>query len=219
MTDPTDTLAVLADRLARTQRALDRKVGIAQEVAARGQQLTAEIAELHEQIDVYDKASVVLSNIGDQRQVDAQLRIETLVTQGLRVIFGAGDLAFHVRQTKNGTRSEVAFIVSSDLGDTRIDTDVMDARGGGVAAVCGFLLRLIVLLLSRERQRLVLGLDETLAFLSVEHHQAMARLLRQLADQTNVQIILVTHTPAFAEYADVVYRFDQNAGVTTVTQD
>ncbi len=41
---------------------------------------------------------------------------------------------------------------------------------------------------------------------------ALAALIRQLCDETGVQIILLTHDPAFADSADVVYEVTQAKG-------
>jgi DNA repair exonuclease SbcCD ATPase subunit len=209
-------LAQLSERLRRARRTLDRTVGEARAVAAQGKRLTAEIAELREQVELHTKAGAVLASIGEQRQADAQRRIETLVTQGLHKVFG-DDLTFHLLPGTRAKTPVVDFVVRSHIGDTTVETDVMEARGGGLAVTIGFLLNLVILLLAPDRQETVLFLDETFAFLSEDRHEAMAQFLRELTDKTGVQIVLVTHTPALATYADRIYRFTQTNGVTSVT--
>jgi DNA repair exonuclease SbcCD ATPase subunit len=208
--------ADLLDRLRRGQHTIQRQVGEAKAVAERAVNTKAEIAHLRAAISRHERAATVLTSFGEQRQADAQRHIETLVTQGLRTIFDDPDLTFHVVPTVRSRRPEVDFIVRSRLGDTTVDTDVLDGRGGGLAATVGFLLRLVILLLSPDRQDTVLFLDETFAFLSEDHHPAMAQFLRELTDKTGVQIIMVTHTPALAEHADRVYHFEQRQGATVV---
>lgn len=210
-------LTALTDRLRRVRRTLDQRVGEARMVATQGTRVQAEIAELTGKVDTYTRAAGVLATIGEERQTEAQAKIETLVTQGLRTIFD-DDLSFHLVTNTRAKTPVVDFVVRSNLGDTVVETDVMDARGGGLAATVGFLLRLVILLLSRDKQDTVLFLDETFAFLSEDRHPAMAQFLRELADKTDVQIIMVTHTPALAEHADRVYRFALTDGATQVAE-
>lgn len=148
----------------------------------------------------------ILTAIGEERQERAQKQIEALVTHGLRTIFGE-NLSFHVIQDVKRSQADVQFVIRTETTVGQIDTPVMDARGGGMANVVGFLLRLVVLLLSPDRQRQLLVLDETFAHLSAEYAPRMAEFIRELVDRTKVQIILVTHSPDYAEHADQVYRF------------
>lgn len=211
----------VADLTARVRRArsrVDRQTGEARALYTRGQQLQGEIASLREQIGLHERATTLLANIGEQRQADTQKRIETLVTQGLRTIFG-DDLFFHLVPVTRGKRPEVDLVIRSTLGNgTTVDTDVMDARGGGLSATVGFLLRVVVLLLSANRQDTVLFLDETFAHVSAEYEGRLAEFLRQLVDQTGIQVVMVTHSDAFTDLADVRYRFRLDNGITKVDQ-
>jgi DNA repair exonuclease SbcCD ATPase subunit len=210
----------LTARLRRARRHLDQQVGAARQLAERGKQVQAAIAELRHEAELYEQAAALLTSIGEQRQATAQAQIETLVTQALRTIFGT-ELSFHLNPVVRGKRPEIDFVVRSRLDDgTVVDTDVMDARGGGLAAVVGFLLRLVVLLLSGgplTSVNLLLALDETFAHLSREYEPRMAEFLRELVDRTGVQIILVTHSDAYTDAADTRYQFRLVGGVTEVS--
>ncbi len=211
------SLADLARRLHTARRSLDRQVGEATALHRTITALSADIAELGTTVDDYARAVAVLTRIGEDRQADAQAKIEALVTQGLHSIFSE-DLSFHLIPTVRGNRPEVDFVIRSSLDGTTVDTAVMDARGGGMAATVGFLLRLVVLLLSRDRQDTVLFLDETFAHVSAEYEPRLAEFLRWLVDKTGVQIVLVTHSDAFNDLADRRIRLKLVAGVTrTVT--
>jgi ABC-type lipoprotein export system ATPase subunit len=62
-------------------------------------------------------------------------------------------------------------------------------------------------------------LDETFAHVSSEYLEPMGQFLREVVDKTGVQIIMVTHQPELAEYADTVYRFSNKDGKTQVAKD
>lgn len=200
------------------RRDLDRLQGHARSVGVQGQQVTAEVEHLRGQVALFEKTAILLSQLGEQRQESAQRQIEQLVTRGLQTIFGE-ELSFHVVQTVRAKASNVDFIVRSTLEDgSVVDTPVMDARGGGLAATVGFLLRLVVLLLS-GRKDTTLVLDETFAHVSDEYVGRLAEFLREVVDKTSIQVVMVTHQAAFTEPADVVYRFSLKDGTTRVHKE
>jgi DNA repair exonuclease SbcCD ATPase subunit len=187
------------------RRELDKQQGEARALALRGKSLQAEIEDLKQRLSTLEKVAILLNSIGEERQLKAQTTIENLVTLGLQTIFGP-ELSFHLIQKTSANKVQVDFIIRSTYGDNIIDTDVLSARGGGLAATVGFLLRLVILLLSKSEQPFLV-LDEVFAHLSEEYLDATARFLKEITVKTNVQIIMVTHQQELAECADAVYRF------------
>ncbi len=203
-------------RMAQTRKRLSEATGEVRSLAVAARRCADEINELTELADLHDKAAHVLTAVGEQRQDDAQRQIEALVTQGLRSIFGQ-QMSFHLVPGVRAKTPVVDFRVRSTMDDGSIvETDVMDARGGGLAATVGFLLRVVILLLSKHRQDTVLFLDETFAHVSAEYTPRVVAFLKELVERTGVQIVMVTHDDAYAEAADTVYRFELRDGVTRV---
>lgn len=204
-------------RVRRVRKIVDRRIAEARVIATTGKQLKEEISLASNDVDLYNKVAITLASIGETRQAAAQQQIEELVTRGLNSIFG-DELSFHVIQTQRGKTPEVKFVVKSLINGKPVETPVMDARGGGLAAVVGFLLRLVVLLLSRDVKEPVLILDESFSHVSSEYERPLAEFIKELIDKTKVQIILVTHSDAFSEFADKRYRFRLVKGVTKVEE-
>lgn len=200
--------------LVSAERRFERRVGEARALQAQGKKAQEQAQDAEATTIACEEAVAFLNSFADERQEKVQKRIEQLVTHGVQTIFG-DDMTFHVTSEQKASRSEVTFSLRSTMGDQVVETPILDSRGGGVAAVVGFLLRLIVTLLREERPLLVL--DETFAQLSAEYEPRLAEFLRELVDQTGVQIVMVTHSEAFSEHADRVYRFGQKNGVTTVS--
>lgn len=192
-------------------REIQRQVGVAKATAERGKALQAEVVETQALLLQVEQAVGVIQKLGDERAAAAQRQIEALVTHGLQTIFGS-ELSFHLVQEQKRGNAHLDFVVRSSLPDgSVVDTPVLDARGGGVAAVVGFLLRLVVLLLTPSRQAPVLFLDESFAQLSEDYEPRLAEFLRELVDKTPIQIVMVTHSHSYSEFADVVYRLDLEA--------
>lgn len=215
MTD-LDSLTI---RARRRRRVLDESQGEMRATLMRGKELKSEIEELGSLVEDLDRVTALLNSMGEDRQFETQAKIEELVTRGLRTIFD-DTLSFHIIQTVKGRNVVVDFIVRTTLDRMVVDTPVLDARGGGLAATIGFLLRLVVLLLSKgTRSENILVLDETFAHVSEGYLAAVGEFLREVVEKTGIQILMVTHQPELAEYADRVYRFQTENGKTVISEN
>lgn len=203
---------------ARTRRRyLDAATGEARSIVLRLKALEGEVAALTAEVGVLEQTVGLLNSLSEERQYAAQSTIEELVTRGLQTIFDPS-LSFVIVNTVKANASAVEFLIQKRIGESVIETPVLEAQGGGLSAVVGFLLRVVVLLLRGEHGGLLV-LDETFAHVSDEYLPAVGAFLRELVDQAGVRIVMVTHQPDFADWADKVYRFSQKDGKTMVTTD
>lgn len=214
----TNYLDELTLKARKRRRELDALSGEARSVLLRGKEIQSEIGSLSEEITEYERITHLFNSLGEERQIKAQRTIEELVTRGLQTIFD-DTLSFHIMQSVKGRSSIVEFLVRTTLPESVVETPVMDARGGGLAATVGFLLRVVVMLLSKgAKQENILVLDESFSHVSDEYLPAVGEFLREIVDRTGIQIILVTHQPMLTEGADKVYRFSQKDGSTVVAE-
>jgi hypothetical protein len=210
----TDLLALQA-RVRQARSVYEQRVGAASMLGEQGMRVKAEIERLKGEQERHAKVSLLLTNLGEQAQQQAQQKLEEMVTRGLQVIFGT-ELSFHVIQSVKANQSVTEFVIRSEYEGKTVDTSVMDARGGGMAAVTGYMIRLVVLLLTPKARR-ILFLDETFRFVSKEFESRLADFLAEVAERAGVQHVLVTHSDAYDDAADVRYRLEQGKdGVTTV---
>lgn len=221
MTEPLTELSGLLTRLDRTRRRLADRTGRARELFTTGQALQASIAELTQRKYLDETSAVILTNISEQRQNALQAQIEALVTQGLQTIIDPA-LSFQLVAKKVGdTRAEIDFVVRTTFTDgTVLDTDVLSARGGGLAQIIGFLLQFIVKMLDPRYRTSPLWLDEPLGAVSAEYAPRMAAFIADIvAKVPGAQVVMVTHShpEVYAEHADRRYRLAQRDGASYVT--
>lgn len=201
------------------RRKLDALSGEKASVTSRVALLQTQIDDLNATVDELDRVTALFNSLGEDRQNAAQDKIEGIVTQGLQMIFDE-TLSFHIIQSTKAKAASVEFVVRTTLPNSVVETGVLDARGGGLAAVIGFLLRLVVMLLDKgTREDNILVLDETFAMVSADYLEPLGQFLREIVDKTGVQIIMVTHQTEFAEHADTVYRFSNVNGETKVSKN
>jgi len=211
-------LSQLTNRVRSARKIVDRRITEARVIATNGKQIKQEIILAEKDVDLYNKVAITLASIGEQRQTDAQNQIEELVTRGLTSIFSE-DISFHLVQTQRGKTPEVKFLVKSrGLNGRMIETSVMDSRGGGLAAVVGFLLRLVILLLDKDAKEPILILDESFSHVSAEYERPLAEFIKELVDKTRVVIFMITHSDAFNEFADKRYKTKLINGVTKIEE-
>lgn len=203
----------LDEEVRQVIQGLEREAGQLAEIARQGKTAQTEAARLRNQLLLHEKAAALLNSIGEERQESARRQVEELVTRALQVIFDK-NLSFHMEQSVKANRAEVDFTIRSTYGGEVVETSVLDARGGGMAAVVGFVLRLVVLLLTPGSRRF-LALDESFAHVSASYEPRVAEFLREVADQAGVQILLVTHSNAYGDLADVRYRLVLGPGGVT----
>lgn len=213
----------LSRQVRATRSQLDGRVAEVRMLAARAEELNTARAAAKSAREAADRVSGILSKIGSDRDAAARAMVESLVSAGLAAIFDE-KLTFHLIESMSRGTPQIDFVVRTHLPDgSEFETDVMSARGGGLAAVVGLLLRVVLILLTRGAGRNapeILVLDETLAHLSDEYLEAAGQFLRTLVDTTGIQILMVTHQPTLTEFADVSYKFRLGVdGSTIVNQE
>ena len=212
------SLELLRQRFVALKSANDMRLGELKALAREGKTAEQALNEAESLKDVLDRAVGVLNSVSESRAREAQDAIESLVTRGLRTIFEQ-DLSFHIESSVKGKAVNSSFVIRTTLANgDKVDTPVLDARGGGLAATVGVLLRIVLILLDPSQPRLLV-LDESFAHVSREYQGPLAEFLADLVQQTGIQIILVTHSDQFTEVADTVYRFSQVDGRTVATRE
>lgn len=178
--------------------------------------LATEVTNINDRIDNYKLIEAYLAKYADERQAQVYRQIENTVTEGLRTVFNE-DLRLEVETKMVGSRSETVFNIVSKTPEGELSTSIMDSRGGGVAAIVGFLVQAVLVLLTPSL-RPILFLDESFRNVSEEYQAPLGEFIQDLCQRTGLQVVLVTHQPTIAEYASNWYSFSQQNGKTKITK-
>ena len=150
--------------------------------------------------NLYQKCSEIFKSwLEDsmKRNVDS---MSELATTGLRHIIHDQKLTFDIRQEAKYNRLAMKFI----LEDGGVEGDPIQSYGGGAAVIISFILRIAVM--SRMKMANLLILDESLLAISNSYVPAAAAFIRQLSEETGINILLVTHNPEFLNHAHIAYE-------------
>lgn len=165
-------------------------------------------------IETFKLIEGYLSKFADERQEAVFRQIEATVTEGLRTVFEE-DLKLVISTKMVGSRSETVFNIVSIADGDELTTSIMDSRGGGVAAIVGFLVQAVLVLLT-PNMRPILFLDETFRAVSEQYQAPLGEFIKDLCDRTGLQVVLVSHQPTISDYADKAYSFSQVNGRTKI---
>jgi ABC-type thiamine transport system ATPase subunit len=196
----------LEDLLRQAERELSDDIANLRLLATQGQDATKRLNEAKAGQEDLNRAVTAMNQISEESHHALLRHIETTVTAGLESIFGPG-MSLKLTPSTHGklTTTEIT-IVSNGM-----ETGILSARGGGVAAIVGLLIRMVLVVLD-DRVDKTLVLDETLAQVSREYEEPLAEFVQNLARETGLQLIIITHSDAFDGVADVTHRLELTNG-------
>ncbi len=190
----------------------DRKLGEATAVEDMLEAYEEELSKLDAEHDALTQVVGIFGDIAGRLQTTFLRNVEVLVSAGLTSVFGQA-VEFTIEQGTYGKQPIMDFRVSMDGVQS---DDIINAHGGGLVALAGLIMRIVVVRLMRKTQAQVLVLDEPLAMLSAAYREAAAKLLSDLSQELGIQIIMVTHHQEYSERADKVITLEKKNGVAAV---
>lgn len=150
----------------------------------------ANLQQSKERYEACMEAQKELQALVQAIQLATHSHVGSLVTRCLAAVFPE-NYEFHIKFTQSRNKTEAHFVFKR--GD--LEVDPLTASGGGVVDVASFALRLAALLYTNPPGRRLLVLDEPFKFLSRGHLERLRDLIEALAEEMNVQFLMVTHIP------------------------
>jgi len=185
------------------ERTLSERKGRLDQIQSELRDKFEKLQEVQAQLEVKNKAIIIMSTMADQKREEARNSIEGIVSHALETVFGP-KLQFRlISETKQGQPS---FRIALFNTESEEEEDPLDSHGGGVAQIVAFILRVITILMSNPPLSRFVALDESFGMVSLDYRPRVSALLRELADNAGFRFLLVTHDEqAFLQYADRVY--------------
>ena len=169
--------------------------------AQEHEKMSRAVVELVDEKDLLERCIEVFRVVANNRREALKVRIEKLLSYGLRVVFEE-DYQVMVEYKKWGAGDRVYLKVK----DENVVNELQGYRGGALVQITSFLVRLLVLVMYKPGQRRLFMADEVFGAVSDGHLAALSGLLMELSKKLALQLLLVTHNPALYEHADKVYE-------------
>lgn len=164
-------------------------------------------------LGVGQEASAFLEELANGRRGAMKGRIESVVTEALRMVYGDSyriELSYGMKNNRSSL--EIEMVRQTPDGDVKRD---MNGFGGGVADTISVPLRLMVLVGSKQTDK-VCVLDECWKHIDVVRIEMVGQFLRVLAEKLGMQVVFLTHHQALRQYADRTYEVSESSGVSSV---
>ena len=161
-----------------------------------------------------DKAAEIIKQVGLKTQQEFEVHISDLVSSAIASVFPDDPYQFKVIFVERRGRTECDLMLERD-GEL---IDPLTGAGGGVIDIAVLALRLASINMQRGKLRPLLLLDEPFKMLSVDLQNRAGRMIKELSDKMDVQIIMVSHAHEAVEFADKVFQVSIKDGESQVKE-
>lgn len=209
---PTST--PIQEALQIRRHALAQKQDSLQSSKATTQVIERDVASLNQTLKDYafeyechTKASHFLKELIRVVSLEQIDRVEKLVNSAIHQIFPESIITFQIVTSTKRNMTEYDFKLCRNGNPQSMGG--LDSNGGGLWSVIALVLQVTFLVLSKRYP--LLCLDESLVAISEKHIAGTSALIKELSEQFNMNILLISHQPLFMEEADIVYHLTKNA--------
>lgn len=172
--------------------------------------LEAKEKEMRYKADLHQRCTEVFKTwLEDSLEKNVNSMAE-LASAGLKHVVYDQDLTFRIFQDPKLNRLHMRFVLEDKGENGTVEGDPLSSFGGGAAVVISLVLRLAVM--ARLNMGNLLLLDESMVALAQAYVPSAASFMRQLAEETGVNILMVTHNPEFLAHAHVAYEGTKESG-------
>lgn len=179
--------------------------------------LLSDIQTAKAEMKLFESSAEVLKVATAIRKQEMQTKIEELVTKGVRAVFQRDDYTFRFKLNVTSKYIAMVPIIESTHDNQKIENDILDGHGGGLADIVSFILRVTFLVISRPKLARFMIVDEMFKHVDEGRIRGVTTLLKELSQSLGIQFVLVTHQTELSDGADVIYRATSGKDGTTLT--
>jgi DNA repair exonuclease SbcCD ATPase subunit len=175
------------------------------------------ITATEDKINLFKRTSDFLNKFSSSLRESVSKKIENLVTQVLQRVLKDNRYEFKINFTQKRNATDASFLLFDKLNQSEID--IIDSSGGGVADIVSTILFFVFLEISNSKSDFII-LDEVGKHISADKREEFFKLLKELSEEYNKQIIYVTHQNEALDVADNIIRLETGKdGFSSVVVD
>lgn len=200
-------------RLSEIKEHYQKQVGKSEQLEKDISVLATEIKSERKYYKNLEKASEIVKIVGAETQSQLEFHISDITSLALEGVFA------------NPYKLVTEFVdrrgkMECDLIFERNDNQIKPKDGGfGSMDIASLALRVACWSMKAPRTRNFILLDEPFRNLSADNHEAASQMLKELSDKLNLQLIIISHIPALATYADRTFKVSmRKSGKSKVIQ-
>lgn len=201
------TIDDLRQRLAKSEALLELQH---KELQRKEQELDHALQES----SILEQVNTFLASQIQQKAGDIKYQLESLVNQGLAYVFG-DQVRIQIESAFKNNKTVFSLNIIKD----GVNEGRADSFGGGLLSVIAVLLRVSAIIVTNT-QRFIF-LDESTNFVSAQYQTALGNFLKQICQQLDFTIVLISHQDTITQSADYIYiaNGDPATGITFTRQE
>jgi len=179
--------------LPETRKKVNRLLGDLNSIKKQYKEEKKNLKQAEKELEYTKEAQIITQQISQMIQQQAHKKIEGVVSKCLEGVFG-NEYGFKIRFERKRGRTEANLLL---LREGHEIEDVLNSDSGGVIDVASLALRLACIVLTKPHLRRIIIMDEPFRNLDLQNREKVRMLLEELAENFEVQFIIVTHELAF----------------------
>jgi hypothetical protein len=176
--------------------------GVYSNKCAQRDNIATTVKDLEEDAVVLKKTEKVLKHLVDKLAKKDLSKMDQLITYGLNTVFPGRDIKFETELVEHGNKIKIN--LKTVYNGSVVDSD----NRSSITVVESFLLR--ILCITKLKKAPLLLMDETFAAVGSEYIDNLSKLISDLSKKLKIDILLVTHNPAFQSFSDRSFKLVSN---------
>lgn len=160
------------------------------------------VKDLEEEAVILKKTEKVIKHLVDKLAKKDLSKMDQLITYGLNTVFPGRDIKFETELVEHGNKIKIN--LKTVYNGSVVDSD----NRSSITVVESFLLR--ILCITKLKKAPLLLMDETFAAVGSEYIDNLSKLISDLSKKLKIDILLVTHNPAFQSFSDRSFKLVSN---------
>lgn len=184
-------------------------------------ELISNVSSLKEREEVLSETCRLLQEATTFSRKRLKDCIESTVTSALQDIIGDTTIGFEIHYGTSHNKTVADFYMTKVLNRKKINLDIMNECGGGIADIVSIAIRVVLLTYHSATLSKILILDEACTSISNFSNELLSNLakwLKMVSDKFDIQIILITQKEEFIQYSDKVFLMKNEDGISIVLE-
>lgn len=207
----------------KTIKELDSKyqkaVGTREHIKKQALEARIKSKKLLREIKIVTQSGTCLSFASDLMREEVKIKVERLVTEGLRRTINPRDSFYFDMGVKYG-RMQAVPMRTTFVCDLERHGTIKEGRGcgGSVADIISFILSIVFITLKHDCPNIYIG-DEPFRNVDRDKILLVVEMIKWLRDITKIQFNIVTHKKEFEEIGDKVFLTEKKKdGLSTIRE-
>lgn len=161
-------------------------------------------SRLNREIEARLEAINILVELSKTIYQEVITKIESVVTLSIRYVYDR-PFEFKIKLEEKRNNIEAKFVLTEGEDEYEIKGD----QGGGMINIISLAIRIVMWKIKEPKTRPFFSFDEPFYWLG-NYIEKAGRMLKYLADELELQILLLTHEPDLKDICDRMYRIDHD---------